>query len=225
MNPHTQKHLISAPSGVLEIALDLPQNQTMRGIALVCHPHPLHGGAMENKVTTTLARAAVAEGLATLRFNFRGVGQSTGVHDNGDGEVDDAACALAWLCAQYPTLPCLIAGFSFGSAMAAKLYARLCEQDSELQTRKPQLRGLVLAGTSAPRYEIGTLPEHTLLLHGQADELIALDDVLQWAAPRLLAVTVVPEANHFFDKKLGFIKSYAERYIAAMWAQTVTNAA
>ncbi len=112
-------HLIDGPAGKLEALLEEPD--AAREVALVCHPHPLHGGTMHNKVVYRLARGLRRSGSVVLRFNFRGVGRSEGSHAHGAGEVEDARAALSWLLARYPELPVTLAGFSFGSRVVLRL--------------------------------------------------------------------------------------------------------
>ncbi|WP_287810320.1 alpha/beta fold hydrolase, partial [Pseudomonas sp.] len=114
---------IDGPQGQLE-ALYLDTAEA-RGVALICHPNPVQGGTMLNKVISTLQRTARDAGFVTLRFNYRGVGQSAGSHDMGNGEIDDAQAAAAWLCSQHPDLPLTLLGFSFGGFVAASLGGRL----------------------------------------------------------------------------------------------------
>ncbi len=122
-----ESHMIPGPAGLLEALLEEPEIQTPREAALVCHPHPLHGGAMWNKVVHRLARGLRRSGAVVFRFNFRGVSRSQGVHDHGDGEVEDAHAALAWLRGRYPDLPVILAGFSFGSFVTLRLCATVPE--------------------------------------------------------------------------------------------------
>ncbi|MBI2679848.1 MAG: alpha/beta hydrolase [Candidatus Solibacter usitatus] len=107
--------MLAGPAGALEALLEEPEETPARALALVCHPHPLFGGTMHNKVVYRLARGLRRSGAAVLRFNFRGVGTSQGEHDHGAGEADDARIALDWLRARFPGLPYVLAGFSFGS--------------------------------------------------------------------------------------------------------------
>ncbi|HEX8985862.1 MAG TPA: alpha/beta fold hydrolase [Bryobacteraceae bacterium] len=118
--------LLDGPAGKLEAMLEAPEDAAPRELALVCHPHPLHGGTMHNKVVYRLARALRRNGAAVLRFNFRGVGRSEGHYDKGIGEIEDARAALAWLRLRYPGLPYTLAGFSFGSRVVLSLG---CEGD------------------------------------------------------------------------------------------------
>ncbi|MDE1929099.1 MAG: alpha/beta fold hydrolase, partial [Burkholderiales bacterium] len=125
MNSATRRSLVAAPAGALECALDLPPQDAARGIALLCHPHPLHGGTMDNKVVQTLGRACVQLGYRCLRFNFRGIGRSEGTWDEGRGEVDDALAALAAF--RQPGEPLVLGGFSFGGYVASQAARRLPE--------------------------------------------------------------------------------------------------
>jgi uncharacterized protein len=116
-----ESHSIAGPAGKLEALLEEPEHGEPVEACLVCHPHPLFGGTMHNKVVYRIARGMRAAGAVVLRFNFRGVGSSEGVHDQGNGEVEDARAALAFLRERYPDLPYSLAGFSFGSRIALRL--------------------------------------------------------------------------------------------------------
>jgi hypothetical protein len=120
-----ESFFISGPAGRLEALLEEPEDREAAEAALVCHPHPLHGGTMHNKVVHRLARGLRSAGCAVLRFNFRGVNLSHGEHDGGRGEMDDAAACLEVLRARYPSLPLTLAGFSFGSRTVLALAARM----------------------------------------------------------------------------------------------------
>ncbi|MEO6353946.1 MAG: alpha/beta hydrolase [Burkholderiaceae bacterium] len=203
MNIHTQKFFIHGAAGRLECALDLPaadQFATPRGIALVAHPHPLYGGTMDNKVAQTLTRTFAKLGYAAARMNFRGVGSSEGVHDNGAGETDDMAALLAHMQQQYPDLPLALAGFSFGTFVQAQLQQHLIAQG------RPAER-LVLVGTAAGKWAMPPVPANTILIHGELDDTIPLIDVFDWARPQDLPVVVIPGADHFFHRKLQHIKN------------------
>ena len=112
---------IDGPAGRLEALLEEPEDAAPRLAAVVCHPHPLYGGTMHNKVVYRLARGLRRAGIAVLRFNFRGVGASAGEHGHLEGEIEDARATLVWLRARYPTLPYALAGFSFGSRVVTRL--------------------------------------------------------------------------------------------------------
>lgn len=209
MNAHTRPFGIAGAAGHLECALDLPDRalfETPRGIALVAHPHPLYGGTMDNKVAQTLARAFVALGYAAARMNFRGVGASEGVHDEGRGETDDMAILLAHMQRQYPDLPFALAGFSFGTLVQAQLQQRL------LARQMPAER-LVLVGCAAGKWPVPAVPANTIVIHGERDDTIALAQVLDWARPQDLPVIVIPGADHFFHRKLQHIKNL----VVEMW--------
>jgi alpha/beta superfamily hydrolase len=189
MRAGTRRETVAGPAGRIECAVDEPAGAP-RGIALIAHPHPLFGGTLDNKVVQTLARAFVELGYAAWRPNFRGVGASEGQHDEGRGEVEDLAAVLAHAQAARPVL----AGFSFGAAMAAKLAARVqCER-------------MVLVGTAVTNQAVPPVPAGTLVIHGEADETIPLAAVLDWARPQELPVLVVPGADHFFHRKLPALK-------------------
>jgi alpha/beta superfamily hydrolase len=185
MRAATRREMLAGPAGRIECAVDEPTGAA-RGIALVAHPHPLFGGTLDNKVAQTLARAFVDLGYAAWRPNFRGVGASEGTHDGGRGEVDDLAAVLAHLRADRPVL----AGFSFGAAVQARLAARVpCER-------------LVLVGVAVTNLEVPAVPSGTLVVHGELDETVPLAAVLDWARPQELPVLVLPGADHFFHRKL-----------------------
>jgi alpha/beta superfamily hydrolase len=113
--------LLDGPAGHLEALLEEPEDRTPDEICVLCHPHPLFGGTMHNKVVYRMARALRRRGSAVLRFNFRGVGRSQGKHGEGIAEIDDARAALEWLRARYPSIPYALAGFSFGARVILKL--------------------------------------------------------------------------------------------------------
>ncbi len=200
MNKNSDKFTLQGGAGSMECLLDLP-NEAPRGIALVAHPHPLYGGTMDNKVAATLARTFVALGYAAARFNFRGVGASEGVHDDGRGEVDDMLVMLEHMQAQYPGLPVALSGFSFGTFVQAQLQQRLIAEG------RPAER-LVLVGTAAGKWPMPDVPLDTILIHGELDDTITLTQVFDWARPQDIPVVVIPGADHFFHRKLGHIKSW-----------------
>ncbi|MGZ3253770.1 MAG: alpha/beta hydrolase [Burkholderiaceae bacterium] len=209
MNAHTQPFFLTGASGPLECALDLPnaeQFTSPRGIALIAHPHPLFGGTMDNKVVHTLARAFVTLGYVAVRMNFRGVGSSAGVHDEGHGETDDMALLLQHMQQQYPGLPFALAGFSFGTFVQSLLQQRLLAQGTSAER-------LVLVGCAAGKWPMPPVPANTILIHGELDDTIPLKDVFDWARPQDLPVIVIPGADHFFHRKLQHIKNF----VVEMW--------
>ena len=199
MNIHSQKFYLDGDAGKMQCLLDLP-DEAPRGIALVAHPHPLYGGTMENKVAQTLARTFVTLGYAVARFNFRGVGESEGVYDDGKGEVDDMAIMYEHMRARYPDLPVTLAGFSFGTFVQAQFALRL-----EAEGRAPER--LVLVGTAAGKWPMPAVPQDTILIHGEQDDTITMQQVFDWARPLDIPVTIIPGADHFFHRKLGHIKN------------------
>lgn len=143
--------LLDGPAGKIEALLEAPEDIVPRALALVCHPHPLFGGTMHNKVVYRVARALRSSGFAVLRFNFRGVGKSEGRHNLGVGEVEDARAALDWLRRRYPGLPYTLAGFSFGSRVILNLGCAL-----------PDAERLIALGFPAKRDPVGVLAHCTV---------------------------------------------------------------
>jgi len=190
MRAATRREFVAGPAGRIECAVDRPES-TARGVALIAHPHPLYGGTLDNKVVQTLARSFLELGYETWRPNFRGVGETEGVHDEGRGELEDLHAVLTHLNVQKPVL----AGFSFGAAVQARL----------AQRRAPER--LVLVGVGVTRLETPSVPEGTLLIHGENDETVPLAAVLDWARPQELPVVLVPGATHFFHRKLHVLRT------------------
>lgn len=209
MNKYSHKFTLDGHAGKMQCILDLPEGAP-RGIALVAHPHPLYGGTMENKVAQTLARTFVTLGYATARFNFRGVGESEGVHDDGRGEVDDMDLMYRHMTQQYPDLPVALSGFSFGTFVQAQFQQRL------MLDGRPAER-LVLVGTAAGKWPMPPVPADTILIHGELDDTITLQEVFDWARPLDIPVTVIPGADHFFHRKLGHIKNL----VVEMWRRDI----
>lgn len=196
MNPRTERTAIAGPAGRIECAIDPPAQGAPRGLAVICHPHPLHGGTLDNKVAQTLARSLVALGYASVRFNFRGVGASAGHWDQGVGEVDDALAVIK--AHRAPGQPLVLGGFSFGGHVAAQAAARLPEGE--------RAERLVLVGPAVQTFATAPVPADTLVIHGEADEVVPLGAVFDWARPQHLPVTVVPGAGHFFHGQLTLLK-------------------
>ena len=196
MNSGTVRTRIAGPAGDIECAIDAPTGAA-RGVAVVCHPHPQHGGTLDNKVAQTLARAFVQLGWRSVRFNFRGVGASAGVWDEGVGEIDDALAVIA--AHRDPATPFMLAGFSFGAYVASQAAARLPDET------KPQR--LVLVGPSTQRQDPGLVPADTLVIHGESDDVVPLSATLAWARPQNLPVIVFPGVGHFFHGQLALLKT------------------
>ena len=196
MNAGTQRQRIAGPAGDLECALDTPADGPVKGVAVLCHPHPLHGGTMDNKVVQTLARALVQQGWRAVRFNFRGIGASGGAWDEGRGEVDDALAVIAhWRDA---ALPLVLGGFSFGGYVATQAAARLGET-------APAAR-MVLVAPAVVNFPALPVSQDSVVIHGEADDVVPLAAVLDWARPQVLPVTVVPATGHFFHGQLPLLK-------------------
>lgn len=194
--------LLDGPCGVLE-ALYLEQ-PAAREVALICHPHPLHAGTMHNKVVATVQRIARDAGMATLRFNFRGVGQSAGEHAHGEGEIDDAEAAVQWLRARYPQAALNLIGFSFGSCVAACLAGRLEQQGVAV-------RQLVMLAPPVERFSVeGRLPQQARLtvIQPSEDDVVSPQAVRDWSAQlaRPHELLEVAECGHFFHGRLTVLK-------------------
>ncbi|HSN51731.1 MAG TPA: alpha/beta fold hydrolase [Woeseiaceae bacterium] len=193
--PVSEKLFIDGPAGRLESILDEPQDGFVRGCAVVCHPHPQHGGTMHNKVAHTLARAFVRLGFRTLRFNFRGTEASEGSYDEGIGELDDALAAAEWLRAGGGGDPLWIAGFSFGAAIAVRA------------AEPARADGVVAVAPAIYRFARGvvSMPQCPfLVVQGDEDELVDVQETIEWVnglepGPELL---VMPGAEHFFHGRL-----------------------
>lgn len=218
MNPTTQRLLIPGPKGSLEVALDEPTpGVKARGLAVLAHPHPLFGGTLDNKVTQTMARAVIAQGVISLRPNFRGVGKSDGQHDNGLGEVEDLWAAWQWLLTQYPQAGELrwIGGFSFGAVMATHLAHDWASHP--VASGQPDLDRVVLVGLgiSPDRRQPAPLTPAARVIHGEEDEVIPLKDVFNWLRPQNIPLTVLPGAGHFFHARLTDLKTCITRSLLA----------
>lgn len=234
-----QRQLIAGAAGDIETVIDRPQGELLhqpRGLALVAHPHPLYGGSLDNKVAQTLARALMELGYVVLRPNFRGVGQSAGVHDHGEGETEDMLQLLQWALthldlpqlasdttaeAANTAIPLVLAGFSFGAWIQTRV-AQALAQGTNMQAQNLnaalRLQGMVLVGLAAGEvpagraYDPAAVPADTLLIHGELDDTVPLANVLAWARPQDLPVTVIPGADHFFHRRLHLIRAVIKRH-------------
>jgi uncharacterized protein len=189
MRASTRREFAAGPAGRIECAVDHPDGDA-RGAALIAHPHPLFGGTLDNKVVQTLARAFVELGYETWRPNFRGVGETEGVHDEGRGELEDLEAVLRSM----KKGKFVLAGFSFGASLVARLAEKVDEE------------WLVLIGLGITRLEAPPVPPDTLVIHGENDDTVPLAAVLEWARPQELPVVVIPGADHFFHRKLHVLK-------------------
>ena len=192
MNANTRRQLTAGPAGAIETAIDEPQ-AALRGVAVLCHPHPQHGGTMDNKVVQTLARAFVQLGYRAVRFNFRGIGASEGGWDEGRGEVGDALAVIDAL--RDPALPLVLGGFSFGGYVASQAAAQTAD-----------VQRLVLIAPAVKNFSMAPVSQHTLVIHGEADDVVPLAACFDWARPQPVPVTVIPGAGHFFHGQLPLLK-------------------
>ncbi len=197
--PAIEKLLLDGAAGAIETDLTDPGDSRV-AIALIAHPHPLMGGTKDNKVVTTLARTFHALGCVTLRPNFRGVGASAGVHDEGRGETDDLIAVASYAKSRFGDLPLICAGFSFGSYVQTRVVERI------------NAHQLVLVGPAVSRFKTGTVPEGTLVIHGEVDDVVPLAAVFDWARPQNLPVVVVPGGEHFFHGKLQILQQIITHY-------------
>lgn len=211
MNSQTTKHVVQGPAGRIDVLIDEPVTDaaaSLKGVAVISHPHPLFGGTMDNKVVQTLARAFVLCGWRAVRFNFRGVGASEGSYDEGRGELSDL---LAVIGAQAPQGALALAGFSFGAFVTSHAVATVAPQRA--------LDAVVLVGTAASRFQVSEIPqalhERTLVLHGEQDDTVPLKDAMDWARPQSLPVTVVPGGGHFFHGQLPLLRGLVVRHLLA----------
>ena len=203
MKSATQSRLsIDGPAGKLEIVANDPGG-ARRGAALVAHPHPLYGGTLDNKVVQTLAKAFFASGYCALRLNFRGVGASDGVFDEGRGEIEDFLALAEYARRTYGGGELALGGFSFGGFVAA----------SAAQQLGP--KHLVLVAPAVGRFPVGAVPAGTLVVHGEEDDVVPLKDVLDWARPQQLPMVVFPGAGHFFHGNLVALQKLVERHCRA----------
>jgi len=200
LKPSTPEQvLIDGPAGSIELDINDP-GEERRGIALIAHPHPLMGGTKDNKVVTTLARTFYTLGYAALRPNFRGVGNTSGTHDEGRGETDDLVAVAAYARHRFGDVPLVLAGFSFGGFVQTRVIRRL------------QLGQLVLVAPPVSRFETGAVPAGTLVIHGELDDVVPLKAVLDWARPQDLPVVVVPGGEHFFHGRLRLLQQIVMQY-------------
>lgn len=195
MTDLTGNLFLQGPAGQLEAILKEPPSEVTRA-AIVCHPHPLFGGTMHNKVVFRMARAFQDAGFAVLRFNFRGTGKSEGIHDNGQGEQDDLRAALGFIETKYPDSALWLAGFSFGATVMLRA---ACEDE--------RLRALVAAGTPVSRHDLGQVrpcEKPKLFVQGALDEFGSPEDLRRFVATLegINQLKVIEGADHFFEGHL-----------------------
>ncbi len=197
--------LFPGPVGDLEVITTVPANAEVTATVIICHPHPLYGGTMHNKVVSALARAFHNLGLRTVRFNFRGVGESVGRHDEGRGESDDVVALAQWIQSLFPTEALWLAGFSFGGFVAASTVPRLSV--ARLVTVAPQVSRFL-----SPRLPPITCP--WLIVQGEQDEIVSPEAVCEWVEtlqpkPQLVRL---PGAGHFFHGQLIALRQCVEAF-------------
>ena len=212
MNAQTERLTLSGPAGAIEAVRDsatLADGAAPRGVAIIAHPHPLFGGTMDNKVVQTLARAFVQCGWTAVRFNFRGVGATAGVYDEGRGELQDLLAVVEQVAPAAAGQPLALAGFSFGAFVTSHALEALWPSQ--------RVEKAVLVGTAASRFTVAPVPPdanlRTLVVHGEQDDTVPLSAVMDWARPQILPVTVVPGGGHFFHGQLPLLKNLVVRHL------------
>lgn len=204
---------LQGPAGALEAVIETPEAADTSRFMVVCHPHPQHGGTMHNKVVTTLARTAHALHVPTIRFNYRGVGNSDGSHDDGRGEIDDALAAVASGRQRWPDAALWLAGFSFGGIVALRASARLGAAGVQrLVTVAPAL-GRAFADPAS--IEVPQCP--WLIVQGDADDVIDGGLVISWGSQLGddVRLAVMPGAGHYFHGRLADLQAEVQPFLAA----------
>lgn len=214
-----QALFIPGPCGELQAMIHAADDNGVyaarQAVAVICHPHPVHGGTMDNKVVTTLMRVYRDLGVHVVRFNFRGVGSSAGAFDNAIGEQDDLLAVIEWVGRQFPKAPLLFAGFSFGSSIAAQVSYQV-----------PKLQHLTLIAPPVERYPYardGRFVCPLCVVQGDADERVVAEGVYQWVATLQGQVELLryPQASHFFHGYLTTLKTDLSLVIERQWAEVV----
>ena len=199
---------INGEAGQIEVFVDTPEQ--IKAVALVTHPHPLMGGNPQHKVPQLITEILLAQGCLVWRPSFRGMGQSSGVHDEGHGESRDIALLSELLQKEYPNLPFFAGGFSFGSHVWTNSFHLLA---TENRPQKLLLTGLPCGEVrGAVDYQTPEVDSDILLVHGEQDDICALQDVIDWAKPQRHPITIMPGANHFFTGYLKSLHVVIERY-------------
>lgn len=204
---HLQRLMIDGAAGKIEVVVNRPATSSPRGIAVIAHPHPLFGGTLDNKVAQTLAKAFVELDCIAVRSNFRGVGKSEGVHDEGRGETEDVVRLVEWARSEYGSSPLILAGFSFGGFVQLRV------------SRRVPMNRLVLIAPAVGRldpsignfHDDGDVPSDTVIVHGDEDDVVPLQSAVDWAKPRLLPIILLPGAGHFFHGRLTQLKDIVKK--------------
>ena len=203
---------IQGPTGQLEVFVDYPQGE-VKGFAIVCHPHPLQGGTPQHKVPALLAQLMLERGCIVYRPSFRGSGLSHGLHDQGHGETEDTLNIIQHIRNLHPQLPFYAGGFSFGAHVMVKAYNLMHKEDRPI---KLILCGLPTATVAGVRhYVTPEIQGDILFIHGEADDVTLLSDLIVWAKPQRHLITILPGANHFFTGYLKQLRTAISRYLAA----------
>jgi alpha/beta superfamily hydrolase len=208
IRPTTERATIAGPVGSLEALLEIPAGADGSRVAVICHPHPVYGGTMTNKVVHMLAKACNERGVPALRFNFRGVGASAGRYDEGEGETQDALAAIDWALQRWPGAALWAAGFSFGGAIAVR--AAVARDAQRLVTVAPAVHRFAVSGAELPRCP-------WLLVQGDRDELVDAGEIERWvatlASPPQLAL--LPGVDHFFHGRLNDLRAVVLEWLDA----------
>jgi alpha/beta superfamily hydrolase len=210
----TAAMIVPGPAGDLEVLLDEPSAEALghqgkiQNVAVVCHPHPLYGGTMTNKVVHILARTCNDLGAPSVRFNFRGVGKSAGAHDDGRGETEDTLAMIRWAKGRWPAADIWLAGFSFGAAMALRASLHVGSDLGRLITVAPALRWLIQVKSHVPDCP-------WLIVQGDQDELVDAQAVQTWAASlsRPPRVQILRGAEHFFHGRLNDLREVVNEWL------------
>lgn len=195
------------PAGDLETVVDVPESAAIREFAVVCHPHPLHGGTMTNKVAHMLAKAFNAAGIAAIRFNFRGVGKSSGAYADGIGETDDTLAIIEWARSRWTGASVSLAGFSFGGAVAIRAAAAI--EPARLVTVAPAVDRVHVPIDRLPRCP-------WLVLQGDQDEVVDPSAVRAWIdqLPDPPELAIFPGVGHYFHGTLNDLKQTVVDWLA-----------
>ena len=197
---------IPGPAGVLEGKVDCAAASEPRGLAVICHPHPLYGGTMDNKVVHTLAKSLAENNYTAIRFNFRGVGVSQGSYDKGAGEADDAMAVVDWAVKQTEGMPVILAGFSFGSFVALQVASRTPTE--ALITVAPPVRMFDFDN-------LQSIDCPWLLIQGDEDEVVDINSVVNWVRTlnRPPQLEIINGSSHFFHGKLIELRSVCDEFM------------
>ena len=207
----SEQIFIQGASGQIEVFVDYPQGE-VKGFAVVTHPHPLQGGTPQHKVPALLAQMYLERGCVVYRPSFRGSGQSAGTHDEGYGETDDTLEVIHFARTNHIGKMFYVGGFSFGAHVMAKCMALL---PKELQPIQAILCGLPTATVAGIRhYSTPHIQGDILFIHGEADDVTLLSDMINWAKPQRHLVTILPGANHFFTGYLKQLRIAISRFLA-----------